>query len=132
MSIKLRGHHLICLQFFQGKGYDRKFTDNLQELLQRIEAGEETILVNGPDDVCLSCPHLQAAKCMRKADAADEIKRMDEQACVYFGLTEGDIVKWQELRDRVNRIPSAWYARFCKECDWLDICNQLRERDRSI
>ena len=32
MSTQLRGHHLICLQFYRGEGYSGGFVSNLQRV----------------------------------------------------------------------------------------------------
>ena len=38
--IKLRPHHLLCIEFFEGKGYDTKHIENMfsaQDAAERIE-----------------------------------------------------------------------------------------------
>ncbi len=34
----LRGHHLICLHFFPGYGYDASFVESLRNVLKRAES----------------------------------------------------------------------------------------------
>jgi len=51
----LRGHHLICINFFSGKGYDEVFVDNLKGIMKGIDT-EVIRITEGPDDVCKSCP----------------------------------------------------------------------------
>ena len=64
--LKLRGHHLVCLHYFQGEGYSREFVCNLQELVHRAEKGEPVEVVVGPDDVCRACPNLRKGRCRHK------------------------------------------------------------------
>lgn len=52
MSVKLRGHHLLCILTFVGHGYSRAFSDNYKAVVQRLNAGEPVVLVDGPDDIC--------------------------------------------------------------------------------
>jgi len=55
MKAKLRGHHLICLNFFKGEGYSEDFISNIHSVI-----GEDNIeIVQGPDDVCAWCPYLK-------------------------------------------------------------------------
>lgn len=52
MTVRLRGHHLLCLLTYKGKGYGPAFVANLDRIAARLTAGEEVLLVDGPDDVC--------------------------------------------------------------------------------
>ncbi len=61
--IKLRGHHLVCLHFFKGEGYNPEYIENLREILRRAEAGEEIEVSSGVDDVCRMCPNLKGEIC---------------------------------------------------------------------
>ena len=52
MLITLRGHHLLCIQGYQGYGYSEKFTDNMDNIIEDlIKEGflnkEQTICKNG-------------------------------------------------------------------------------------
>ena len=53
--LNLRGHHLICLNFFKGEGYDEVFIKNLEKILSKMEK-ENIKVVEDFDDVCKSCP----------------------------------------------------------------------------
>ena len=62
--IRLRGHHLLCIQGFQGYGYSEEFLENMKKIHKKIISNEENIqLVTGPDDICKSCPNLNNDKC---------------------------------------------------------------------
>jgi hypothetical protein len=72
----LRGHHLICLHFFSGEGYDAQFIENLRDVLKRAES-EEIEIVSGNDDVCAKCLYLKDHKCAYDENADKEIREMD-------------------------------------------------------
>lgn len=50
--INMRGHHLLCVLTFEGAGYSQRFTRNLAAIVERLSAGEEILIVAGPDDIC--------------------------------------------------------------------------------
>ncbi|HDL15578.1 MAG TPA: DUF1284 domain-containing protein [Euryarchaeota archaeon] len=56
--LKLRGHHLLCLNFFKGEGYNRNFVDNLRKVLDKAKR-EEFYIAIGSDDICIACSHLK-------------------------------------------------------------------------
>ena len=60
--MKLRGHHLICLQFFKGKGYSKIFVENTKRIVDFWENNSAEI-VKGADDVCNFCPFIKNGRC---------------------------------------------------------------------
>lgn len=50
--IRLRGHHLLCVLTFEGAGYNAQFARNLTAIVDRINDGEEILIVDGPDVIC--------------------------------------------------------------------------------
>lgn len=54
--VRLRGHHLICLQFYRGEGYNQDFIKHLFNILERVQY-EDVEVVEGVDEVCSVCPY---------------------------------------------------------------------------
>jgi hypothetical protein len=52
VTVRLRGHHLLCLLTYKGEGYSPAFVANLDRIAARLAAGEAVQIVDGPDDVC--------------------------------------------------------------------------------
>lgn len=129
--IRLRGHHLICLHFFQGEGYNKEFVDNLRKLLQRAGHDEEIEVVEGADDVCLACPHLSENQCVHKGDADQEIRRLDSNALELLVVRPGEKVKWGEICLKVKSAPGAWFLAFCLGCDWEGLCQREQKQRMS-
>ena len=90
--MKLRGHHLICLNFFKGEGYSEEFV----EIIKRILKEKEIEVVTGADDVCSKCPYLRGGFCDYKENAEKEIRELDKLACEL--LSPGSITSWNEIR----------------------------------
>ena len=120
---KLRGHHLICLHFFSGKGYNLEFVKNLRDTLKKIsELGVEISL--GADDICRSCPHLRGGKCSSDENSNDEITEMDRFALSLLKETPGAKTKWHGVKEIIPEIFNFWLERYCKKCSWKDVCEE--------
>lgn len=131
LSIKLRGHHFICLHFFSGEGYNSEFVANLREILKRVEAGEEIEVYPGADDICKKCPYLQKDRCLYGRNAESEIREMDRTAIKFLRLKNQERVKWGDIRKKIPEILNEWSGEYCKECDWRWICEREPRYNRA-
>ena len=120
---KLRGHHFVCLHFFNGEGYDIEFINNLEDLLKAVNS-EDVDLCSGADDVCNKCPYLKGSICKYDEDAEEEIRRMDAKAVHLLKYAPGMKIKWHEAREKLPEIFSEWYESFCLDCDWKKVCEK--------
>jgi uncharacterized protein len=118
-----RGHHLVCLHFYDGTGYSSHFMERLAQILIKAEEGNITIC-SGADCVCAECPHMISGKCSYNENADADIRLMDDMALKLLGLSAGESIEWKELRSRVERIFPVWYEMSCLECDWRPACEK--------
>lgn len=51
-TVRLRGHHLLCILTYIGHGYTPAFTKNMTAVIGRINQGTEIQIVSGTDDIC--------------------------------------------------------------------------------
>lgn len=121
--LTLRGHHLVCLHFFSGEGYDEDFIGNLKDVLQRVE-DEGIEVCDGADDVCKRCPYLKDDKCQYNENEDEDIREMDETALRLLEIGRGAIVRWQDMRGRIPEVFSQWFANYCYDCDWNEVCEK--------
>ena len=121
-AIKLRGHHLVCLHFFRGEGYNPEFIENLKDFLNRVEAGEELEVCSGPDAVCKVCPYLVRKMCLYEEDAESEIKEMDRKALGLLKLKSRDRIKWVDIGEKIPEIFREWSEEYCNGCAWRKVC----------
>jgi len=128
MTIRLRGHHLLCLLTYQGMGYTRAFTANYNRLIRRISAGEEIVLVDGPDDICtplLCTPGAHCAGQQAIKNDAHTLTALSEG--LNTPLKNGTIITL--TADRVWQMRAAFvqgdirYA--CHTCRWHDYCSDI-------
>lgn len=118
--LRLRGHHLFCLQFFRGEGYSKKFIENLRKVVQRWD-GEKAILVEGVDDVCKGCPHLEDGGCVYFGE--DKIREEDHLALRLLNLNVGDAIGKRDVADRITPpVRDAWRKDNCEGCMWEAVC----------
>lgn len=116
--MKLRGHHLICLQFFKGKGYSKDFVDNTKRIVDFWENNSAEIVKN-VDDVCSFCPFLKNRECTHPKYKVDEI---DKLALKLLGLKIGDKVKKDFVKKQLPKIFWEWKEKACKKCEWKKLC----------
>jgi hypothetical protein len=119
----LRGHHLVCLHFFTGEGYDAAFIRNLRNIMTRAD-DEDVSITSGADDVCTSCLHFREGRCYYTENADPDIREMDKKALDLLNLSDTGQVRWDELRDLVRKIFPEWYSLYCSECDWREACEK--------
>jgi hypothetical protein len=122
--IKLRGHHLICLHFFTGEGYNPEFIGNLREILIRAQSGEEVEVCSGVDDVCMMCPFLKERRCHYDKHAENEIQKMDRNATRLLRIEPGMKVIWFDMQERLKGILRIWMADYCRNCNWRKVCEK--------
>ena len=122
MKLKLRGHHLLCLQGFQGYGYDEKFVLNMEHI-NKLRKSKDTIisLTDECDDICASCPNLSNDMCENEKQN-NIIKKMDSEI-----LSKLDIDKeynalelFEEVSFKFNTLNSV--QNICVGCKWNKEC----------
>ena len=117
----LRGHHLVCLHFFRGEGYDEEFVENLRTVLKTAET-ERIEVRHGTDDICARCRYLDHARCQYSEAAEEGIGEMDRKALDLLKLSQGMKVKWAEIGEKIPEIFPVWHRAYCITCSWKWAC----------
>ncbi|MCZ7357463.1 MAG: DUF1284 domain-containing protein [Candidatus Methanoperedens sp.] len=118
MKAKLRGHHLICLNFFRGEGYSEDFIKNIYSVISK----EKVDIVKGPDEVCARCPYLKDNKCSSGEYTDEKILLQDKEALRLLGFRPGETVDWKIIEARLPKIIEEWKTEFCQDCGYLKVC----------
>ncbi len=118
MKAKLRGHHLICLNFFRGEGYSEEFIKNIYSVIGK----ERVEIVAGTDDVCVRCPYLKGNKCTNSDYTDEKILLQDREALRLLRFKTGEIIEWRMISAKLPGIMDEWKARFCHDCGYLKVC----------
>ncbi len=124
--IRLRAHHLGCVQGFAGHGYDAPFTARLRAIALSLRNGLSTpiVLVDGIDDVCDACPHRDGTSCAKDAGADARVRSHDAAFCKALGLPAQGHVTIADVSGRIVRDPSTRRAirDACSGCPWTGAC----------
>lgn len=123
--VYLRGHHLICIPGFRGLGYSDSFIANLSDLKEGLEKKPETWIevVEGPDDICQACPHLDSCGCRKDGPRSEEeIRLRDREVLKRLGLEPGIKQSWSSIMDRVaSSFSPAVLEKLCFGCPWFSL-----------
>ncbi|WP_366654778.1 DUF1284 domain-containing protein [Fodinicurvata sp. EGI_FJ10296] len=129
--VRLRGHHLLCLLTYVGRGYTAEFVANFDLLATALSDGVRRIrIVDGPDDICRPVENCPDSHCHEP-----RVKRRDAAALVDIGRILGcDLLPGADIeldRDRIARLRAAFAegsARSaCQGCQWHRICSDVAD-----
>ncbi|MGE5482822.1 MAG: DUF1284 domain-containing protein [Bacteroidota bacterium] len=125
--ISLRGHHLICLQTFAGRGYDRDFVTNMEEIVRSLRArpDQEVRLLAGCDSVCSCCPSKSGGLCRSGGELAEaRVSRKDRLVLGMIGVSPGAVLPFALVDARIRHVlrQDPELKQVCGGCEWWDIC----------
>ena len=133
-SIRLRPHHLLCLQTFVGHGYSPEFTAHMTIVQKQLTTDPLTpiTLVNGPDDLCGHCPNCVDGSCTSPKPAVFD--HLVGQKLSTTEDTENAAPKHTDASDSpltLHGIPSILHiseqllAECCPDCEWKELCVEV-------
>lgn len=116
MTIRLRGHHLLCLLGFRGMGYSKEFAANMARVYTtlREHPESEVEIVAGVDALCACFPGDQVYHC-------DESPVFARDALVLerLGLEPGSRLPWRDIWRRLQQcVEPSDIDRWCLTCPW--------------
>lgn len=117
----IRPHHMLCLQFFEGKGYGDGFVDNMMKVKNLLEKENPVVdLVDGTDMICEKCPHRRGNACKNEDSVCEHDKRVYNQVIADVGQQ----AHWSEITKKIydNIINAGTMKETCGACQWSDIC----------
>jgi hypothetical protein len=124
--ITLRAHHLLCMQGFQGYGYNKDFVDNMYFINSMIDSTPDLLIeiVAVCDDICDKCPNLNENKCSRNPDADKTVRGMDKIVLEKLGLEPGAKLKVEDIIDLVSEHFKQLIdiKDICGDCEWQKEC----------
>ena len=127
LKLKFRAHHLLCIQGFQGHGYDDHFVSKLSFLVESLRSDPNLLIeiVIGVDSICEPCPHHKAGDCVEDQRQNRKISGMDQKVSDLLGLKAGDTRSFQEWVQHVGRRihTKSQLQNVCGLCEWQSKCS---------
>lgn len=128
MTVRLRPHHLLCMLTFVGKGYTAAFTENYIRIAARLSAGEDILVVEGPDDVCAPMLGEAGMHCLNES-VADRDGKASAAVEVLLKLPAGPGASIRPSEDLLLRMRQAFAAGAirdaCQRCEWSPLCTGI-------
>ncbi|WP_018921582.1 DUF1284 domain-containing protein [Salsuginibacillus kocurii] len=119
----IRGHHLLCIQGFEGMGYSPAFIQRMKELTTAIRESTKECdiqVVKDFDEACWACPHNDGDLCSSSVAADAKVKGLDERVLEHLHLKAGEVYKKEELLDRIaHSVAPDDLEHLCQGCSWL-------------
>lgn len=119
--ITLRVHHLLCIGFYTGHGYNSNFISNMNKIVEKLShANQKIILTTQCDDVCAFCPHKN-----REDDAVcvlnnNNVHIKDILLLHELGLSTVKSYDAKEIGAIVEKkLTEEIFENSCKKCDWF-------------
>jgi len=124
--MKIRAHHLLCMQGFQGYGYSKKFVKNMAAVIAELAANPDTeieIVCEG-DVICSQCPFDKNNRCAMWADAHEHMRNRDVAILDTLGLMPNTRMKIKEVHNLIEKkinTPEIT-QKLCGTCLWKKKC----------
>ncbi len=122
--INLRGHHLLCIQGFQNKGYSESFIENMASLINFLNNSNDIYvkILNSSDDICSFCPNLNEGIC-KNPETDLNIKKRDNLTLDCLDLKVGNVYSYLNIITKMfDVLDFDKIDTICKECEWQNVC----------
>jgi len=124
--LKIRAHHLCCIQGFQGYGYSPAFVANMRVVISDIDAfpSRPLKLVSECDSICISCPGKRECTA-QKSVLSHRIRNMDLVVMEKLRIEEGTVMGADEAFRLIN-------SKLNNASDIEDICGICKWRQKCL
>ncbi len=123
--LKIRAHHLCCIQGFQGYGYSPVFVANMRSVISDLEdlPSRPLKLVTECDAICVSCPGKRECTTQESVFSRG-IRQMDRVVLDKLSLEDGIVVEADEafrlINSKINKASDI--EEVCGPCKWKQKC----------
>ena len=125
--IKIRAHHLLCMQGFQGYGYSDAFTEHLGKIVTQFREKPDTriALTAACDEICSGCPHQVHGRCQMDAESDSRIRAMDTAILTKMQTEPGSCGTIAKMFQQAGQTfpTKASVTDICGDCQWDGICS---------
>ncbi len=120
----LRPHHLLCINFFIGKGYNQLFIDNMQNIIKQLKENPKTkIYLNcSKDIICSCCNNLNNDFCISN----EKVDYYDKKVLEFCNFEVKKEYCFDYLESCINTyiLSKNLLSEICFNCSWFCLCNK--------
>ncbi len=126
-KIKIRAHHLLCMQGYQGYGYSSGFEKNMDDIIVYLESHPQHPLevVKEADAICSHCPYLKDGHCNKSVNSGLLMEKMDLLVMKKLDIDNREETGARNIFLRVNEV-------FKNQKDLEDVCGDCSWRNRCL
>lgn len=113
---------------YVGRGYTPSFTANYNGIAKRLAAGEDILIVSGPDDICAPLMDEPEPHCLRESVVQrDKLAVMDVGKLLDMPIDDGAKIQLTAtMLDQMRQAFAAGRTRAaCLGCEWYDLCSDI-------
>jgi uncharacterized protein len=128
VTIRLRAHHLLCMLTYVGKGYSPAFVANYDEIAGRLAAGEDMVLVAGPDDICAPLLGTDDCHCFRTSVTERDARALEAVSEILAQpLAPGSriVLDKEMLASMRDAFTTGQTRQACRACEWFELCSSV-------
>lgn len=120
--LKLRPHHILCLTFFEGKGYSSDFVINMGNIHKALKDESKIEITLGKDAICEKCPNMLDEVCTSQS----KVERYDQKVAEFCELKEGQVLSYGTFKHLayMRIIGQGELGNICGDCQWHEICSK--------
>jgi hypothetical protein len=121
--IRIRAHHLLCIQGFQGYGYTKDFVLHMGRVNSFLKSNllYNLQIVVKSDELCSQCLHDVDGRCIK--GPTDEISKVDRLVVEKANLDLKHIYTVSEALSTVNKnLNYDHVVSLCSGCSWQNKC----------
>jgi hypothetical protein len=119
--IRIRAHHLLCMQGFQGYGYNSEFIMHLEKIIAFFNSypNSKLQIVQEADEICSCCPNENKGFCNRDT----KIGKIDILVIERASIDLKKIYSFEEVQKLVDEdLNHQDIMDICGKCSWKDKC----------
>lgn len=120
--MRLRPHHILCIQKFTGHGYDSVFTEHMTEIVSQLSVnpGTKITVTKGCDVLCAMCPENSKGFC----NSFEKTTILDNKVLDICNIAYDEEVIWSDIaRKAYKRVfETDEFNNICSDCQWFGLC----------
>ncbi len=120
--MKIRAHHLLCMLYFQGKGYSEDFVGNFYKVLKALKKNPEITIANTCDAICTGCPHNTNNVCAKEKF----LRKKDEHVLKTLNFEPNQKIYFTDVHKKVLHNLKE-LKKVCHDCEWNEFCQEIKQ-----